>query len=172
LVSSESRSFSMAVRIRVFAVPSGIRSSSLISWAVRPRKAARNRARRCSGGSPGDGAAYALALVWWGALIRGAAGNAGLLKLGRHEVGIERLGRLHPDDVNREVAGDRQEPGHDTAAPRIVGSSVLPGSHERLLSHVLGRALVTNDCQDEAIDTRLEAAREGRGGVRVAGRET
>src|SRR5918996_3117606 len=63
----------------------------------------------------GDGASNPRPLVRRGALVRGAAGNTRLLKLVDHEVRIERLDRLHPDDVDGEVAGDREKPGGDPA---------------------------------------------------------
>ena len=95
-----------------------------------------------------------------------------LLQLADDELRIERLGRLHPDDVDREVASDRQQPGRDPPATRVVCAGVLPGSHERLLGDVLGGALVTHDRQHQAVDARLEAADERRRSVGIAGRET
>ena len=102
----------------------------------------------------------------------GLPATPSLLQLGRHEVGIERLRGLYPDDVDGEVTGDRQEPGRDAAATWIVGSGVPPGPHERLLGHILGGGLVAHDRQHQAVDPRLEAPYECRRGVRVAGRQT
>ena len=120
----------------------------------------------------GDGGSYAFALVRWGAVVSGTAGNARPLKRGGHELGIERLGLLPPDDVDGDVAGDRQQPRRDPAATRIVRAGVLPGAHERLLGNILGGALVAHDRQHQAVHPRLETAGERRRGVRVAGRQT
>jgi hypothetical protein len=86
-----------------------------------------------------------MALVRWGGLVGGTAGSAPPLKRRGHELGIERFGLLAPNDVYGEVAGDRQEPGRDPAATRIVGSCVSPRPDERLLRDVLGGALVAHD---------------------------
>ena len=76
-----------------------------------------------------------------------------------------RLGAPQPDGVDRQVAGDRQQPGRHRAAPGVIGRRVPPCPHEGLLGDVLGPARVAHDRQRQAVDAPLEAADErGRGG--------
>jgi hypothetical protein len=85
---------------------------------------------------------------------------------------VERLDALDPDDVDGEVARDRNEPGQHPAATRIVRAGVSPRPYEGLLRDILGDALVAHDGQHQAVDASLEATRERGRSIGVAGGKT
>src|SRR3984893_14262737 len=76
-----------------------------------------------------------------------------------------------PYRVDREVAGDGEEPRRDGAAARVVCGGVAPGPQERLLSDVLGERGVTRDGDRKPEDPALEAPDERSRGLGVAGPE-
>ena len=92
---SAASSFWVAVRIRVFAVPTGIDSISPISRAVKPNRAASNSARRWSPGSSPSESRSALVDISgsstdWGAVAHIArsasrieSGSSGSVRLAR-----------------------------------------------------------------------------------------
>jgi hypothetical protein len=168
LVSSESRNFSIAARIRVLIVPTGAFSSSPISRAVRPAKAARNNARRCGSGSSAS-APRTRSRSSGGA--RSSSAPPACWSLPATDLGVQWLRPSHAHRVDRRVAGDRQQPGGDAAAPRVIGARVAPRPHERLLRHVLGGAGIAHDRDHEPVHARLVAADESRGRVRLPGRK-
>ena len=80
-------------------------------------------------------------------------------------VRVERLGALRAQVVDRQVAGDREQPGGDAAAAGVVVAGVAPGAGERLLGDLLGDGGVADHAHREPEHARLEAAHErGRGG--------
>ena len=65
-------------------------------------------------------------------------------------VRVERLGALRAQVVDRQVAGDRQQPGRDPAAAGVVGAGVAPGAGERLLRDLLGDRVVADHASPRA----------------------
>ena len=57
-------------------------------------------------------------------------------------------------------------------ASRVVGRRVTPGTEERLLRDVLGRAVVGDDRAGQTEDATLEAPDERRRRIRIAGSES
>ena len=127
------------VRMRVFAVPSGIRSRSATSTWVRPAKKASSSATRCASGSGPDGLDDLLAThVLPGLPIDVVRGDLEL------EVDVGRplaMGLLASHQVDRLVPGQRVQPGAERAARRVEPAGVAPDRHEDVLDDLLGEAL-------------------------------
>ena len=78
----------------------------------------------------------------------------------------------HAHRVDREIAGDREQPTHHAPAAGVVGRCVTPGTEKRLLGNILGGAVVGDDRARQTEDATLEAPDERRRSIRVAGSES
>ena len=165
---SAATSFWVAVLIRVLAVPTGIASISPISRAVKPNSAASSRARRWSAGSaPSESRSSRVPES--GDRVRRRRPHRALGVADR--VRVQRLGALRPQVVDREVAGDREQPGGDPPAARVVGAGVAPRAHEGLLCDLLRDRGVADHAHGEPVHARLEPPHECGRGLRVPGGE-
>ena len=70
--------------------------------------------------------------------------------------------------VDRHVARNGQQPRRDGSASRVVRRSVLPCTHEALLSCFLGGATVAEDRERQAEDPMLKPPHEVTGSIRIA----
>lgn len=77
---------------------------------------------------------------------------------------VGRGGSPGADGVDRQVTGDRQQPGEHRSAPDVVGAGRLPGPQEGLLTDILGEPAIAGDRDRQAEDPALEAADEGHRG--------
>ena len=153
-------------RTRALAVPKGIASAWLISRAVKPYKAARTRARRCSLGRR-DSAVLTRSV----SSVTVAASSG----IGREPVGPRRSGLVgrragHPssESVHRQVASDRQHPGGHGAAASIVGAGSAPGSDQRFLGDFLGLVRIAHDGPGQPVGAALIAAHKRGRRTRIA----
>ena len=169
--SSSDRSLSIAVRIRVFTVPSG----HAVEVADLPRRATHvggeHQGAALVVGQVGDRRAELVALVGLEArLVR-----AGDLVLDRDLRGdhlrIDGIEALHPGHVDRQVASDREQPGGDPALAGVVVARVPVDAREGLLGDLLRDRGLADDRQGESEDPPLKAAHEGGRRARVTGRK-
>ena len=154
--SSAAASRSIAARIRVFAVPSGIPSLSATSRAVMPAERGEHQRPALLDGQRPDGRAQLV-----GGLRRDGRVFRGLAR--QHVLQLQRVDRDRPPGAGRvdsEVVGDRGQPGAHGAASRVEEGRVPPRPLERLLRHVFGEGRVAEHGQRNAEDPPLETAHE------------
>ena len=153
--ATAARSRLRPVRIRVFAVPSGMPSMAAISLAVRPARVASRTARRCSMGKLREFDAEPAELV----SILGRLLGVGARRRGEElaeEIGIEGHRVTHSHGVDREVAGDREEPRGHRRPPGVVGRGMAPRALERDLGDVVGERRITGHGDGQPEDPSLE----------------
>ncbi len=145
-------------------------SISPTSRAVYPSRPASTIARLCSSGRRDERGTEAGRVV-------GELRQVGGFSFGRFPVEPDQDRRVeadrpaHSDCVDREIAGDREQPTHHAPASRVVRRRVTPGTEKRLLCDVFGRALVGDDGAGQTEDATLEAPDERRRRIRIAGSE-
>ena len=81
------------------------------------------------------------------------------------EIGIEGHRVAHAHRVDREVAGDREEPGGDRGPPRVVGRRMTPRALERDLGDVVGERRIAGHGDGQPEDPTLEPPDEHHGRV-------
>src|SRR5918994_7464152 len=92
-------------------------------------------------------------------------------ELGGDHLRIDRVDAAHPRDIDREVAGDREQPGRDSSLALVVCAGVPPHARESLLRDLLRYMRLADDGQRQTVDPPLEATDERGRGIGIAGRE-
>ena len=168
-LTSAVRRRSIAERIRVLAVPSGMPSCSATSRPLNPSRPDKHDRSLLFDGEVGERRAEPIDVV----VHHGGVGRfVARRRQGEREqrLGIDGQGPSHADRIDREVAGDREQPRRH--APRRA-SYVAPCRHARssaswATSSARRRSpvIVTREAEDPA----LEPGDEGRRRFGVAGR--
>ena len=164
--SRASRSFIMAERIRVLAVPNGTPSAAATSWAVIPYTPAITTARACSAGRPPRAARNSSADS---VPSERRSGSSTLRPEQPDQVGgIDGRGLASPDRVDGQIVGDGGQPGAHRAPAGVEAARPPPGPLEGLLGHVLGQMRIAHHGQGHAEHVALEPAHERQSDLRAA----
>ena len=153
------------VRMRVFAVPSGMPSRRLISSAVHPPNTARTTARAWSLGSARSRSITRPASTWSVAAspVTSATSPPSVACSSRSSsspsAGTDRRARTASIAALRVIVSSH---AGDGAAHRVVGRRRAPRPHERLLGDIVGERRIVGDRQRQAVHLRLEPADERR----------